>query len=143
MHAFNSKGVIRKYNSPNEILTEYCKIRLDLYEKRRVKIMETLKSRIPYHENVVRFIQQQCLDKPKPDLRRRTAEDCDILLNDEKFMQIDESFNYLLNLPIASLTLKHAHKHENDLTELRKSISEMENTNARVMWFNELSSLNI
>jgi DNA topoisomerase II len=143
MHAFNARGVIHKYTSPNAILAEYCVIRLDMYEMRRTKILETLNSRIPYHENVVRFIQQQCLDTPKPDLRRQTPDACDSLLAAEKFDMVDGSYNYLLNLPIASLTLKHAQKHERDLAELRDAIKEMESTNPKKMWFTELSRLNI
>lgn len=141
MHAFNSKGVIHKYSSPNEILGEYCNVRLELYEIRRLTILETLKSRIPYHENVVRFIHQQCLEKPAPDLRRKTPEECDRLLTEFKFMKIDDSFNYLLNLPIASLTLKHANKHEKDLADLRSEIEELEKMTAKQMWRNELEKL--
>jgi DNA topoisomerase-2 len=135
--------VIQKYTSPNEILAEYCKVRLGLYETRRLTILETLKSRIPYHENVVRFIQQQCLDMPVPDLRRKTMEQCDSMLETDKFVRIDGTFNYLMNLPIASLTLKHAQKHEQDLANLRTEILAMESTTSRKMWFTELSCLKI
>jgi DNA topoisomerase-2 len=143
MHAFNSKGVIQKYNSPNEILKEYCKIRLALYETRRHQILQDLRAKVPYHENVVRFIQQQCLDTPRPDLRRKTSEDCDALLEAEGFVKIEDSYNYLLNLPIASLTLKHAQKHEMDLKTLREKIAEMVGLTGRVMWFAELSQLKV
>ena len=143
MHAFNSKCVIQKYNTPNEILKEYCKVRLALYETRRKHILEELKMKVPYHENVVRFIHQQCLDTPRPDLRRKTPEDCDRLLDGEGFVKIDDSFNYLMNLPIASLTLKHAQKHENNLSALREKIAEMESTTGRVMWFTELTQLKV
>jgi DNA topoisomerase-2 len=143
MHAFNSKGVIHKYNTPNEILGEYCNVRLELYETRRKTILETLKSKIPYHENVVRFIQQQCLNTPRPDLRRKTLEECDTLLEGEKFVKIDGSFNYLLNLPIASLTLKHAKKHEQDLADLRGEIEMLEKMTAKHMWTTELKQIKI
>jgi DNA topoisomerase-2 len=143
MHAFNPRGVIHKYNTPNEILSEFCMVRLDLYETRRTTILNTLKSRIPYHENVVRFIHQQCLEKPLPDLRRKTLEECDTLLENEKFVKIDGTFNYLLNLPIASLTLKHAKKHEQDLADLRKEIEVLEKTTAKQMWKNELMKVSL
>ena len=143
MHAFNPRGVIHKYNTPNEILSEFCMVRLDMYETRRTTILETLKYRIPYHENVVRFIQQQCLDKPLPDLRRKTPEECDTLLENDKFVKIDSSYNYLLNLPIASLTLKHTKKHEQDLADLRKEIEVLEKTTAKQMWKSELMKVSL
>jgi DNA topoisomerase-2 len=141
MHAFNSQGIIRKYDSPNAILYEYVGVRLELYGKRRDFMLKQLRDKLPYHENVVRFIRQQCEDTPIPDLRRQTSEKCDELLEAQKFVRIKESFDYLMNLPIASLTLKHAQKHEKDLVELKQKIVELESQTPKGMWLRELSNL--
>jgi DNA topoisomerase-2 len=141
MHAFNSKGVIHKYDSPNEILKEFVAVRLDLYAKRIAFMLNALKEKLPYHENVVRFIRQQCEDTPVPDLRRKSPEDCDSLLEEQRFVKIKESFDYLLNLPIASLTLKHARKHESNLEELRQNIVELESQTPQRMWLKELTAI--
>jgi DNA topoisomerase-2 len=138
MHAFDSRGVIKKYDTPNEILKEFVAVRLDLYAKRIAFMLNALKEKLPYHENVVRFIRQQCEDTPVPDLRRKSPEDCDSLLEKQKFVRIKESFDYLLNLPIASLTLKHAQKHESNLEELRQSIVELESQTPKKMWMKEI-----
>jgi hypothetical protein len=63
------------------------------------------------------------------------------LLSEQKFARIKDSFDYLMNLPIASLTLKHALKHEKDLTELRQNIVDLEGQTSRGMWLSELKSL--
>lgn len=141
MHAFNSKGVIQKYESPNEILKEYVTVRLDMYVKRREHMLAALKDKLPYHENVVRFIQQQCEDTARPDLRRKTPEECDTLLSGQKFVRIKDSYEYLLNLPIASLTLKHAQKHQKELEDLKASIAALEKMTPREMWKTELANL--
>jgi DNA topoisomerase-2 len=143
MHAFDSRGVIRKYASPNEILKEYVGVRLGLYDTRRQAMLKALREKLPYHENVVRFIRQQCEEMPRPDLRRKTPEECDALLKGEKFALIRDSFDYLMNLPISSLTLKNAQKYENDLEELKKTIKTLENTTAKQMWTTELKALNV
>ena len=142
MHAFNAKGVIQKYETPNEILKEYAIIRLELYAKRREHLLKTLRSKLPYHENVVRFIKQQTEPTPVPDLRRKSPEECDKLLTNCKFEKVKESFDYLLDLPIKSLTLKNAQKHEKDLEDLKNKITEIEKSNAKQMWLNELKSYN-
>lgn len=142
MHAFDSRGVIKKYDTPNEILNEFVAVRLDLYAKRIAFMLNALKEKLPYHENVVRFIRQQCENTPVPDLRRKSPEDCDSLLEKQKFVKIKESFDYLLNLPIASLTLKHAQKHEKNLEELRQSIMELESQTPKKMWLKELTTGN-
>jgi DNA topoisomerase-2 len=141
MHAFDSKGVIHKYATPNEILKEFASVRLDLYAKRRAAMLADLKEKLPYHENVVRFIRQQCEDVPRPDLRRKSPEECDALLNAQKFVQIKGCFDYLMNLPIASLTLKIAQKHEDSLEALKQSIATMEKTTPKQMWKTELQNL--
>ena len=141
MHAFNHKCVIQKYETPNEILKEFANVRLDLYEKRRMFMLKTLREKLPYHENVVRFIKQQCEPTPVPDLRRKSPEECERLLNGEKFIKIKESFDYLLDLPIKSLTLKNAQKHEKDLEDLKTKIKEIEKSTAKEMWIRELMQL--
>jgi DNA topoisomerase-2 len=143
MHAFNSKCVIQKYDTPNEILFEYAKIRLNLYCKRKDNLLTNLRNKLPYHENVVRFIKQQCESAPRPDLRRKTPEECEKLLVDNKFDKIKESFDYLLDLPIKSLTLKNAQKHEKDLEDLKKKIQEIEGTTPKQMWLHDLQVLMI
>jgi DNA topoisomerase-2 len=141
MHAFNSKCVIHKYDSPNAILHEFVGVRLELYGTRREYMLKTLRDKLPYHENVVRFIKQQCEDTPLPDLRRKSTEECDALLSQQKFDRIKDTFDYLMNLPIASLTLKHALKHEKDLVELRQNIVDLEAQTPRGMWLKELMSI--
>jgi len=139
MHAFDSECVITKYDSLHAILDEFAVIRLDLYKKRKAACLAEMKDKLPYHENVVRFIKQQCLDTPLPDLRRKTIEDCNALLEAEKFAQID-GFDYLLNLPIKSLTLTNAQKHQNDLDTLREKIADLEKKTAEELWLNDLDS---
>jgi DNA topoisomerase-2 len=143
MHAFNSKCVIQKYDSPNEILKEFCDTRLDLYGKRKDFLLKTLRNKLPYHENVVRFIKQQCQTVPVPDLRRKSPEECDSLLKDQDYDKIENTYDYLLDLPIKSLTLKHALKHEKDLETLKKNIADLEAQTPRKMWLKELRNLNV
>jgi DNA topoisomerase-2 len=143
MHAFDSKCVIHKYNSPNEILREFVGVRLELYEKRREFMLNALKEKLPYHSNVVRFIKQQCEELPKPDLRRKTMEECDVLLEKEKFVKLKDSYDYLMNLPISSLTLKNMKKHEEDLEELKRKIIDLEAKTDRDLWLADLEMLKI
>lgn len=143
MHAFDSRCVIKKYDSPNAILNEFVCVRLELYAKRREFLLKELRDKLPYHENVVRFIKQQCENTPIPDLRRQTPEKCDELLTQQKFERIKDTFDYLMNLPIASLTLKHAQKHEKDLADLKQKIVDLEAQTPKGMWLNELKLLTL
>lgn len=143
MHAFNSKCVVHKYETPNEILREFVSVRLDLYVKRRDHLLKVLRDKLPYHFNVVKFINMQCLNTPTPDLRRKSDDECTQLLIKHGFEKIKGSFDYLLNLPIASITMTHAKKHEQDLEKLKQQIAELEDMTAKEMWMTDLEKLNI
>jgi DNA topoisomerase-2 len=140
MHAFNSKNVIHKYETLFEILEEFCAVRLNLYAERKIHLLQKLKAKLPYHENVVRFITQQCFDMPVPDLKRRTPEECFELLKAQKFVLISDSYDYLLDLPIKSLTSVHAQKHRDELESLKQKITQLEKKSAEVLWLDDLDS---
>lgn len=143
MHAFNSKCTIQKYNTFHEILEEFVGMRFDMYIKRKDLQLKNMKEKIPYHENVVRFIKQQVLDKPIPDLRRKSIEECLELLKKEKFIEINESYDYLLNLPYKSISLTNMQKHINDLETLKNEITKLELLSKEDLWYNDLESFTL
>ena len=141
MHAFDSECVINKYETLHEILDEFVVIRLDLYKKRRKHCLEQMKARLPFHENVVRFIEQQSLDNPLPDLRRKTREECDTLLEKQKFVKISDSYDYLMDLPFKSITVTNARKHQADLEALKSKIGALEKKTPEDLWLDDLNAL--
>lgn len=141
MHAFNSKGQITKYARLNDILKEYADIRLALYETRRTHQINALKAELPYHQNVVRFIEDQISAEPEVDLRRKSEQECAHILAGNGFALIDESYDYLLRLPIRTFTLEQVTKHKAKLAELRAEIARLESTKAADIWLSELSAV--
>lgn len=139
MHAFDSECVINKYETLHEILDEFSVIRLDLYKKRRAHCLAQMKARLPFHENVVKFIEQQSLDNPLPDLRRKSREECDTLL-EKYFVKISDSYDYLMDLPIKSITTTNARKHQADLEALRTKISDLEKKTPEQLWLDDLET---
>ena len=139
MHAFNSKCVIHKYDTLNEILEEFAGVRLELYRKRREFLLDEMNEKLPFHENVVRFIEQQNQDVPVPDLRRKSREECDTLLEKNKFVKLG-SYDYLMDLPFKSITNAVAQKHRDDLEKLKRSISELEKMTPQTMWLVDIDT---
>ncbi|XP_030539127.1 DNA topoisomerase 2 isoform X2 [Rhodamnia argentea] len=56
MHLFDSNGVIKKYDSPEQILEEFFHLRLECYEKRKKILLENLELKLAMLDNKVRFI---------------------------------------------------------------------------------------
>lgn len=56
MHLFDPKGVIKKYDNPEQILEEFFYVRLEFYEKRKKILLENLEMDLLKLDNKVRFI---------------------------------------------------------------------------------------
>jgi DNA topoisomerase-2 len=137
MHAFNAKGVITKYDTLNDILNEFWSVRLNLYETRRLHQIEKLEKEVPYHEDIVRFIEGQCLDKPVPDLRRKTKSECEALLTEHKYTHHAE----ILRLPVSSFTAEVMAKHRADRENVLSRLELLRRTTAEALWLADLESL--
>ena len=138
MHAFNSEGVITKYETLNDILNEFWRVRLNLYETRRAHQIKVLNEKLPYHKNVVRFIRDQIQDEPKIVLKKKTLEECNKILGEHEYPHIDGSYDYIMRLPVSAFMAEKVAKHEKDMEDLLAEIARLENTNAERMWLADL-----
>jgi DNA topoisomerase-2 len=141
MHAFNATGQITKYATPNAILKEYAEVRLSLYETRRLHQIQALESELPYHTNVMRFIDDQCLEAPEVVLKKKSRAECDALFGKFGYAPLEGGYDYLLRLPVSSFTAEQSAKHRVKLEELRAEIAELKATEAADLWLTELSAL--
>jgi len=137
MHAFNEKGVITKYDTLNDILAAFWTVRINLYETRRAHQIGKLKKEVPYHEDIVRFIEGQCLDKPAPDLRRKSKAECEALLTEHKYTHHAE----ILRLPISSFTSEVMAKHRADRESVLNRLELLKGTTAEALWLADLESV--
>ena len=138
MHAFNSKGVITKYETLTDILCEFWTVRINLYETRRAYQIKTLNEKLPYHKNVVRFIRDQIQDEPKVVLKKKTLDECNKILAEHEYQHIDGSYEYIMRLPVSAFTAEKVAKHEKDMEDLLAEIARLEATNAEKMWLADL-----
>jgi hypothetical protein len=64
-------------------------------------------------------------------------------LADAGLEKIDSSFDYLLKLPMRSLTKENIEKHERELAALQRQIDITTKTEPFEMWMKNLSALSI
>lgn len=119
MHLYNAEGRIKKYDTPEQIIEEFYPVRLQYYEKRKEAIVAEQIYHLNRLGNKLRFIE--LAGDGKLVVFRRKREDViadlikhgfDAMTNDEsgsKSAQSKEkeisSFDYLLAMPISSMTL--------------------------------------
>lgn len=129
---FDALGRIRKYTSPVEILLDFFPLRLSFYQRRKAHLVDTLTEEWNRLENKVRFIEEigsgvlKIQNKRKPELVKELtergyksfgdstaaatatgAEESPDNADSEEPKSL-KAFDYLLNMPIGSLTAERA-----------------------------------
>ena len=141
MHAFNHKGIITKYATLNDILLEFVEVRGKLYETRRQHQIKSLREQLPYHKNVVKFIQDQIRDKPSVVLKKKSLKECDEILQSNGYEHVDGSYEYIMRLPVSAFTAEKIAKHEKDMNDILAEIDRLEKTTASLLWLADLEQL--
>lgn len=141
MHAFNHKGVITKYATLNDILVEFASVRAEMYETRRQHQIKVLEEKLPYHTNVVRFIQDQVKDEPEVVLKKKSLKECDDILKEHKYAQVEGSYEYIMRLPVSAFTSEKVAKHKKDMEDILAEIARLKTTTAGKMWLADLEQV--
>jgi DNA topoisomerase-2 len=162
MHAFDENDVIRNYITAEEIAEAHHHIRLNAYELRKELILEKLrqqeaiannKSRFVHEINSgnLEFIRSNGISRSKLDfmssLKIRGFESFTEITNkanlqiSEKSHNDEKDFDYLLNLPIQSLTEEKSVELKAAAEVARKQLNDLNRKTARDLWRHDLDVL--
>ena len=164
MVLFDENGNIKKYESIDEIIDSFCKIRLEYYIKRKKYILDKLDYEIKFLGNKKRFLEEVMSgdvklfdDSNKTRKSRKTSaliadlesrgydketsrganqESDENDENDEN--EIKGGYDYLLRLQFRSITEEKIDKLKNDIKSNIKLRNEMSNTSEKELWIRDL-----
>jgi DNA topoisomerase-2 len=105
-------GEICKYHSVKSILQDYIIGRLELYEKRRLYLIEKYTNDLLYIDNKIRFLEMIMNDELI--IYRKKKEIIIKELEELKFDKKDNDYNYLIKIPIDSFTEDNLEKLYNE-----------------------------
>lgn len=122
-------GKLKIFNNTEEIVRHFIAFRLNYYQKRKDYIINQLQRELTVLSNRARFIKGIIDGKIKVNKVKKDAViKC---LEELKFDKVDDSYNYLLNMPIYSLTLeryeqllKEVEIKKSELIEIKKALIE-------------------
>ncbi|XP_064967328.1 DNA topoisomerase 2-like [Musa acuminata AAA Group] len=173
MHLFDSKGVIKKYDNPEQILEEFFHMRYEFYEKRKKALLDNLELDLLKLDNKARFI----LGVVRGEIIVSNRKRADLFLElqqkgftpmpkkkkgidavvagavEEEEDQEEESpevgkggvkasdYEYLMCMPIGSLTLEKVQELCADKDRLEGEVDELRRTSAKSLWLKELDAL--
>lgn len=134
MHLYNSNGIIQKYERISEILKEFYEIRILFYTKRKNYQLKEIENDCNILKYKILFIQN--IINKKIIINNKSKQDIIDQLKD--FPKIDLSYNYLLMMPIYSLSKEKIDELQDKLNEFIKLKEDIFNTSEIQMWKREI-----
>lgn len=130
--AFNSENKLTKYASILDMLVEYVETRRNLYFDRKTYIIDELNKDINLLKTRVRFIED-FIENRITIIKKRKAEIEEQLVNRE-YPKIEDSFDYLLKMPIYSLSLDKIDELNTKIENLESDLSIIESKTDTQLW---------
>ncbi|CAG8971259.1 hypothetical protein HYALB_00001425 [Hymenoscyphus albidus] len=165
--AFDTRGQIRKYEKVEDILEEYYTYRLGMYTKRKVYWLAKINTEYRKLKNQARFVMEIIENKlvvskkKKPvlvaELRKReyeafskvkdaqkAGETDDTVENDDEVAEDEDEgardFDYLLGMPIWSLTQERVDKLKAQMVGKKQEHDTMEKLSEKDLWCQDLDA---
>jgi DNA topoisomerase-2 len=139
MNLFNHEEKLTHYDSINDICDDFIIRRLGFYEKRRNYLIQLLTDELEILKNKYTYILEVLAETI--DLRRKTGEQINTLLQSKKYRLVDDSYNYLTKMTMDSVSIENVDKLKKQYDDKNKELIDIQNTTDAQMWYNELKEL--
>jgi DNA topoisomerase II len=139
MVAFDSNNKIKKYNEINDILDEYCNLRLDLYDKRKTYLLDKLQTEIDMLSIKIRFIRE--FIDGKIIINNRSKINIMEQLEEGKYPKDNENYDYLLKMPIYNLTKDKIDEFNTNLENKESEYNKLLAKDNKQLWIDDLTLL--
>lgn len=132
-------GKLRVFPSAQELVVHFVSVRLGYYAKRKDYLLGVLTKEIEVLEDKVKFLQAvvegslTVSNQPKNELIKKFEE--------MGLRRVDGNFDYLLSMPIYSLTAEKYREVQDKLKEKLKEKTKIENTKPEAMYLQDLQEL--
>ena len=165
MVLFTADGTIKKYDSVDEIINDFCQVRLEYYVKRKSHNLMQLNKDIKFLGNKKRFLQEvmngdiKLFDDSGSKRKSRKTDDIVKELEKRKYDKdikeekcegdhdedegAESGYIYLLRLQFRSITEENINKLSKDIASKIKTREELLDTTEKQMWLNDLNEFEI
>lgn len=134
MYLVTVSGNIKKFETPEEILVEYAKIRLGHYKLRKKHLVDTLNNELNLLQTKAKFIE--CVIEGRIEIFKKTKAQ---IQESMKRCEISEEFwDECMNIKTYQYTSEEVEKLNQKTVEQRKKLVTLEQTSIADMWKNDL-----
>lgn len=146
MHLYGPEGHIKRYENVEEIMKDYYKVRLDLFQKRKDHQLDILEHQLKIISYKVKFIMM-VVDK-KLDVNNKKKTEIEDKLEKHKFPRLGKSkddpkvsYDYLLSMPIYNLTFEKIEELKKQEHEKQTEYDDLSSKTPEDIWIGELDIL--
>jgi len=145
MYLYNHDGKITKYDSPYEILEDFYQVRLSKYNERKkyhIKVLENDADIAKYKRMFIEFIisKKIIIEKQKKEviINRLIELKFPKLARKITASEEEKSFQYLIDMPLWSLTYEKIEELKKEEEDIQKILEEYRKKTIEDIWNNEL-----
>ena len=138
MHLFDASGKLHKYQNVQEIIDAFYDVRMDTYTKRKERLLVDLEHIMTKISNKALYIQL-VLDG-KVDLRRKTMEEINTMLIGHGLHKMDETYDYLVKMPMMSVAQEHVDKLLREKGETSQRLETLKTKTLSQMYIEDLDA---
>jgi DNA topoisomerase-2 len=137
-----SRNEVVEFESDKEIMDEFIKIRLDFYNKRKEYLIKKTKDDLMVAGSKFYFIKFVLENKFKVFRETKVSITGQIESNkDFPFFKVNDSFNYLIAMPVHSFTTDTIAELKEDIAKKKLLLQEITDKTINQMWLDDLKDL--
>ena len=140
LNCIDENNRIKEFKDIKEIVDAFMKIRLDYYEKRKKYLLEKYMNEIQIDAS--KYLWCKGVIDESIKIKNKKKDDIVKQLDKiDKIVQKDGSYNYLLNMPMSSITKEKMDELTTKIKELKEIIKNTQKMKIEEMWLNDLDEI--
>jgi len=139
MTLFDVDGEIKPYSDVDDIIEDFYQVRLEFYQIRKDFQITKLEQERIILINKMKFINE--ILKGNLEIQNKKRNEIEEKMMELNIQKIDDSFNYLLNMSLLSLTKEKLIELKKYYTDKKIEIDILKNTSIKQIWLKELNTL--
>jgi DNA topoisomerase II len=137
IHLFDKHGKLRRYSGPEEIVDDFIEVRMSAYGLRKKSLLAEFARRAHKLSNRARYIQL-VLDGGV-DLRKKSNAAIDEMLEAAGLARIEDSYDYLVQMPMRSVSRESVDKLLREKGELEADMASLDAAPLSQLWLADLA----
>lgn len=138
-------GIVKKYNSPYEIMDDFFDVRMEYYKRRKAYMLDNIKKELTLVSYKVTFIREILNDTI--DLRKKKRQVINELLKSKGYPELSNnldassdnySYDYLVKMSLDTLTQEKIDELERKLGDKQIEFDELQQKTERRLWVEDL-----